>query len=133
MQNGSLRAAPTQSSHLFRRNEGLGTLTRLTIGALTLNSLTIARQGGSYSAMLMLVPLNEIVTLTITYEVLTPEFETTFIRSPFSRTMTLRAAVTAALNCRTAKASIIARGITYRNPDTFRRIWMRREFFQAAP
>jgi len=81
--------------------------------------------------MLMLVPLDEIVSLTITYEVLTPEFETTFVLSPLSRTTTLRAAIAAAVSCRTgAKASITARGITYRDPATFRRIWANRQFFQ---
>lgn len=82
--------------------------------------------------MLMLVPLDELVTLTVTYEV--PPFDGggTFTRAPFSRSMTLRAAILAALNCRLAKASITARGITYRDPETFRRISARRDFMQKS-
>lgn len=80
----------------------------------------------------MLVPLEEPVTLTITYEVPPFEGESTFTRASFSQTRTLRAAIVAALNCTSAKASITARGITYSDPVIFRRVWARREFFQGS-
>lgn len=74
----------------------------------------LAKAEERYPAMLTTIPLDEIVTLTLTYE-LHLERGVRVVRSPLSRKMSLRAAVGQALSCRGqgARASITARGFTY--------------------
>ena len=83
--------------------------------------------------MLSNVPLDEIVTLNVAYE-LNTELGKFVLRSPMSKSMSLRQAISQALSyARTgAKASITARGITYQYTSQFRTIWARRNFFQQS-
>ena len=83
--------------------------------------------------MLSTIPLDEIVELHIAYEVNT-DTRTVVVRSPLSRSMTLAHAIRQAVSSENlgVRASITARGITYRDAAQFRRIWARRTFFQQS-
>jgi len=83
--------------------------------------------------LLSLVPLDETVTLNVVYEFNTEKGRFS-LRSPLSKSMTLREAIGHALTYShtDAKVSITARGITYRDVREFRAIWARRSFFQQS-
>lgn len=83
--------------------------------------------------LLALIPLDELVTLNISYEFNT-EKGRFVLKSPLSKSMPLRQAVGQALSYghTDAKVSITARGITYRDVSEFRAIWARRSFYQQS-
>lgn len=83
--------------------------------------------------MLSAIPLDEFVTLNVTYEIDTGEGKVT-TKSPLSRTMLLRQAIrnAAGLIGTGANVSITARGITYRDYSEILAVWARPGFFQQA-
>jgi hypothetical protein len=85
------------------------------------------------TTVLSAIPLEELVMLTVTYEIDTGAGKVT-TKSPLSRTMQLKQAIrnAAGLIGTGAHVSITARGIEYRDYSEILAIWARPGFFQQA-
>lgn len=81
--------------------------------------------------MLSLVPLDETVTLNVVYEFNTEKGRFS-LRSPLSKSMTLRQAVGHALSYSHTDATISITARTYRDVSEFRAIWAHRRFVQPS-
>jgi hypothetical protein len=83
--------------------------------------------------MLSAIPLNELVTLNVTYEIDIGEGNVT-TKSPLSRTMALKQAIRSAAGLigTGAHVSITARGITYEDHSEILTVWAHPSFFQQA-
>ena len=125
---------PSQNAKAFARHR-LEELRRVpcTGRQLTAELLAHKEEEGKAPKMLRLIPLDEVVTLTVIYEFNT-EAGAIHMRSPMSRSTSLRYAVGLAMSysVTNAKVSITARGITYRDAAEFRRVWARRNYFQGS-